>query len=629
MAQATSRNVSISSLLSSAPSNENLPVRNGDGGSGGGSVGGGAAKSTSTTPTVTATHSSAPADTKAMSTTKNTASSLKPSTKPQPILKKKPIASKSKASPSPLQQLVARFQTSFNGADSTTAEKITPVTSINIKSILSDSNISKTNGALSKKVQPLLLLLLLLLFKNKASTPIEGKFVQSKVSPNLADQVKKFQTSFYVDSAISLPLPSSSKTSALTATTATAVASRPKSKTSINSIINLDDSDTSSPSTPAPDALKTTTTTLGPSQTKDLLSANNLLKRKAPLNSKATTGPDTKNKKKKKQQTPDLQQSPTISSRKQLGLLQFQQILRKLQPSPLSTDSNTTENQNVPVKKPLKPGMTTEQSEMRPTVKLAFPTVIDLLNPEEEEEEDDDDEVIALTEADEDISREKLATPIAPTAKSITTTATTTAAATTTTTTDTVKKRADKVVTEKSALSKEKEKEKEKIEPPIIALNIPLLDPKDPQPGRAEVVINVLKLAEEKYGWSVMHPKAKSAIDIIDDMIDDEDDDDNDDDDDLIDDEKQQQQQQQQQQGNNQSSIQLRGKELTEEQLVRQHEIKMARKVGKYDFEDPFIDDIELQMEEEISTTKEGFFVYWGPLVDDRNSSKKSSSKKR
>ena len=53
----------------------------------------------------------------------------------------------------------------------------------------------------------------------------------------------------------------------------------------------------------------------------------------------------------------------------------------------------------------------------------------------------------------------------------------------------------------KSQLPREKEKEKEKPEPPIIALNIPLLNPKDPQPGKAEVIVNVLKLAEEKYGW--------------------------------------------------------------------------------------------------------------------------------
>jgi hypothetical protein len=58
----------------------------------------------------------------------------------------------------------------------------------------------------------------------------------------------------------------------------------------------------------------------------------------------------------------------------------------------------------------------------------------------------------------------------------------------------------------------------------------------------------------------------------------------------------------------------------------------MNRKVGKYDYEDPFIDDEELQWEEEITSTKDGFFVYWGPLVDDRNnttSNKKASSKSK
>lgn len=162
---------------------------------------------------------------------------------------------------------------------------------------------------------------------------------------------------------------------------------------------------------------------------------------------------------------------------------------------------------------------------------------------------------------------------------------------------------------------KEKDKEKEKVEPPIIALNIPLLDPNNPKPGQAEVVINVLKLAEDKYGWSRIHPQAKSAIDIMDDMIeDDEDVMDEDEDDEVLDDEKI-------------SKKKKEEEELTEEQLARRHEVKMNRKVGKYDYEDPFIDDIELQMEEEITSTKEGFFVYWGPLVDDRNQSNSTNKK--
>lgn len=173
---------------------------------------------------------------------------------------------------------------------------------------------------------------------------------------------------------------------------------------------------------------------------------------------------------------------------------------------------------------------------------------------------------------------------------------------------------------------KAEEKEKAK-EPPIIALNIPLLDPKDPKPGQSEVVINVLKLAEDKYGWSAIHPNAKSAIDLMDEMIDDEEDIEEEDDDDV-----QIADRPTTPQPNGQPKTKKKDEEeLTEEQLVRQHEVKMNRKVGKYDYEDPFIDDEELQWEEEITSTKEGFFVYWGPLVDDRSmtsgGNKKGASK--
>lgn len=155
-------------------------------------------------------------------------------------------------------------------------------------------------------------------------------------------------------------------------------------------------------------------------------------------------------------------------------------------------------------------------------------------------------------------------------------------------------------------------------------MSIPLIDPKNPKPGQSEVVVNVLRLAEEKYGWTAIHPNAKSAIDIMEDMIDDDDDDDDDDDEVIVDDEKS---------GSvapapAPSKKKKEGEELTEEQLVRQHQTRMNRKVGKYDYQDPFIDDEELQMEEEITTTKEGYFVYWGPLVDDRNMTTGSSGKK-
>ena len=153
-----------------------------------------------------------------------------------------------------------------------------------------------------------------------------------------------------------------------------------------------------------------------------------------------------------------------------------------------------------------------------------------------------------------------------------------------------------------------------KAEPPIICLDIPLLDPRDPKPGQSQVVINVLRLTEEKYGWAMMHPDAKSAIDLMDDMIDD--------------DAAEEEEEDAERERELAEKKKPEEEELTEEQLVRQHEVKMNRKVGKYDYEDPFIDDEELQWEEEITLTKEGFFVYWGPLVDDRLSSKKAKAKR-
>lgn len=181
-------------------------------------------------------------------------------------------------------------------------------------------------------------------------------------------------------------------------------------------------------------------------------------------------------------------------------------------------------------------------------------------------------------------------------------------------------------------------------ERPTIILDIPLLDPKDPKPGKAEVVIDVLKLAEDKYGWSTIHPDAKSAIDIMDEMIeDDEDGVEVDNDGEEADDKESEKPKDKEKEKDVDNDTEMENVEktkdkdnekekkdkrkddedLTEEQLVRRHEAKMNRKVGKYDYEDPFIDDEELQWEEEIASTKEGFFVYWGPLVDDRTKSKK------
>lgn len=148
------------------------------------------------------------------------------------------------------------------------------------------------------------------------------------------------------------------------------------------------------------------------------------------------------------------------------------------------------------------------------------------------------------------------------------------------------------------------DQEKKEISLPVVVLDIPLLDAKDPKPGQAEVVVHVMKMAEEKYGWNAVHPNSKSAIDLLDEMLEDEEEGEEEDDDDVVTvDEK---------------GVPLKKKEESTKDKKKKKEPKVNRKVGKYDCDDPFIDDTELQWEEEITTTKEGFFVYWGPLVDER-----------
>lgn len=48
----------------------------------------------------------------------------------------------------------------------------------------------------------------------------------------------------------------------------------------------------------------------------------------------------------------------------------------------------------------------------------------------------------------------------------------------------------------------------------------------------------------------------------------------------------------------------------------KSHPNKGKSLIGKYDVEDPFIDDSEMLWEEQRAATKDGFFVYFGPLIE-------------
>lgn len=142
---------------------------------------------------------------------------------------------------------------------------------------------------------------------------------------------------------------------------------------------------------------------------------------------------------------------------------------------------------------------------------------------------------------------------------------------------------------------------------PIIVLHVPLKPPTtEEQPttadgyvqvGATQVVFNVLKMAEDKYGWRNLHPEAsKYALELMNDEDIDIDDDDDDDDE--------------------------KEEEEPEQKVDGRRLQKGKPKIGQYDKEDPFIDDSEMVWEEQRASTKDGFFVFYGPLVEEGKSAK-------
>ncbi|ODV93502.1 hypothetical protein PACTADRAFT_77814 [Pachysolen tannophilus NRRL Y-2460] len=154
--------------------------------------------------------------------------------------------------------------------------------------------------------------------------------------------------------------------------------------------------------------------------------------------------------------------------------------------------------------------------------------------------------------------------------------------------------------------SKKKKSLEQKVEEPIVSLNIPLTSADQP-PGSAQLVFNVMKLCEDKYGWKAMHPNAKYAMD---DLNEEEEDDDieeveNDDAAPIYDNKEKEKENEKENE-----KVKPKRKELS-------FEARMNRKIGKYDYEDPFIDDAELLWDKQNVSTKDGFFVYYGPLIEE------------
>ncbi|KAI5855241.1 hypothetical protein BZA05DRAFT_465947 [Tricharina praecox] len=118
---------------------------------------------------------------------------------------------------------------------------------------------------------------------------------------------------------------------------------------------------------------------------------------------------------------------------------------------------------------------------------------------------------------------------------------------------------------------------------PNIYLNFPL-------EGETNRYIDFAKLAEEKYGWAALNPrlaKAKMMMDSGDEMAVDG--------------------------SESESNVEMGGTGEAASESSKQR--KKRRYQDIYDKEDPFIDDSEMMWEEQAASSKDGFFVYSGPLV--------------
>lgn len=157
---------------------------------------------------------------------------------------------------------------------------------------------------------------------------------------------------------------------------------------------------------------------------------------------------------------------------------------------------------------------------------------------------------------------------------------------------------------------------------PIVVLDIPLHDVSnnDYLNENGQVVFNVYNLIQEKYGSQLNKTKRNLMVDLNDDVeaaednegedaVDiehggDEDDDDDDDDDEEDDDEVAVS-----------DPSKIKDSSISPKKK-RPNPLKGKSRIGKYDIEDPFIDDSELLWEEQRAATRDGFFVYFGPLIE-------------
>lgn len=138
---------------------------------------------------------------------------------------------------------------------------------------------------------------------------------------------------------------------------------------------------------------------------------------------------------------------------------------------------------------------------------------------------------------------------------------------------------------------------------PSIVLNIPL------SIGENNKYVNFMRMAEEQYGWDALHPRqaeakarkariaaAASALEKTDSSREDED---------MSSDDSE----------HDDSNVEMGGMSGADKPDGKPVKKKRQFKEDEYDKDDGFVDDSEMLWEEQAAASRDGFFVYSGPLV--------------
>lgn len=161
----------------------------------------------------------------------------------------------------------------------------------------------------------------------------------------------------------------------------------------------------------------------------------------------------------------------------------------------------------------------------------------------------------------------------------------------------------------------ERGKSSKEVEEPAIIMDVPLYSSKDNEylDENGQVVFNFYKLVRDKFSpqtetniedVKIAKRNLLSQLNVNNGQIDSTEDDDEDDIVEVDED------------GEEDEEDEGDEEKTTTSPKKKSHPNKGKSLIGKYDIEDPFIDDSELLWEEQRAATKDGFFVYFGPLIE-------------